>query len=250
MNSNAKYPKIYFIITLVLFILSALICILFALEESFLFVLITMFWLILPLFCPAIIWLIERKANFKHPKVFKVIAHIVNIINIIFQCVLILIVLVIIAIGEADSNKEFTNAKDYQRALNNYTPEMVAHFPRVIPENAKNVKLFYIPGGFTGDSSFYLQFDIDNEYIQKERDRYKNKTKEYVFKNENNKNKKEEFDYDKYRAANAISECYEKSGKEGYNAEIGYRANILEGGSCISGFATKDNNIIYLVYCD
>ncbi len=249
MNSNAKYPKIYFIITLVLFILSALICILCALEESFLFVLIILFCLTLPLFCPAIIWLAERKVNFKHPKVFKIIAHFVNIINIIFQCILVLIVLVAIAIREADSNKEFTDAKDYQRALNNYTPKMVAHFPKAIPENAKNVKLFYTPGGFTGDSSFYLQFDIDNEYIKKEREKYKNKTKEYVFENKNNKKKKEEFDYDKYRAANAISDCYRKSNKEGYNAEIGYKANIFEGGSCISGFATKDNNIIYLLYC-
>lgn len=145
MNSNTKYPKMYFIITLVLFILSALICILFTLGKSFLFVLNAIFCLTLPLFCSAVIWLIERKVNFKYPKVFKTVAHIVNIINIIFQCLLILVILAAISIMEVDSNEEFKDVKDYQRALKNYTPEMVAHFPKEIPENAKNVNLFYTP---------------------------------------------------------------------------------------------------------
>lgn len=74
---------------------------------------------------------------------------------------------------------EYTNPKDYQKALEQITnKEDVKHFPPQIPSNASKVKFFGYSTSYSGEM-LMLEFKIDKPYIEKEFNSY-----EFINKND------------------------------------------------------------------
>ena len=76
--------------------------------------------------------------------------------------------MLIFAVLFSGQHKTITNPKQYKKALNMIEiQDEIRHFPKEIPSNAKNVKMY----NYTSDSNgefFLLQFKIDKDYIEQE----------------------------------------------------------------------------------
>ncbi len=68
--------------------------------------------------------------------------------------------------------------ENYEKNFSHFPQEMIVHFPKHIPGNAKNVQICSEPYSFQGSQTFVLKFDIDKEYIKNELKKYKFKYKE------------------------------------------------------------------------
>lgn len=248
MKNNTLYLKPYFIIsTVISLILIVIFSFLIFNQELYITHFVSYLILALPAVISGVICYIGNKTKTKHPKLTKFFVHTLNILIIIVQSFMSFLAFIIILIFIDDL--EYTNIKDYQKALKKYPQEMIEHYPQKIPSEAQNINFVYEPGGFLGDSSFYLQFDINEEYIKKEEEKYKNKGEEYIIKKDNKK-PNWEFDYNLHRSISALREVNNRFYETIKDYEIGYKVKILDSSGCISGFATRKNNIIYLIYCD
>ena len=60
------------------------------------------------------------------------------------------------------SLKTVTDVAQYSRILNNPWKDspLVQHFPKKIPDEAKNVKIYYVPGFMQGGSILQLQMTL------------------------------------------------------------------------------------------
>ncbi len=246
MTNCIKYLKIYAIISAIFSILY-LILYLFLISggkdntEELKIFLISGSICLLPIATSLIILLIGKKTNTKHPKITKIFANIINIaVLLIHGFYVLLIFLFYWAFSDID-DYEYTDVKDYQKAIDSYYFEAVEHFPKEIPSEAQNVSLLRTPGGFLGDSSFYLKFDISENYIQKEKEKYVKERKPINLSY--NDLLKKEYDYDKERAYSVLGTIVNDSGE-------GWKMNIIESSQCFRGIAVKNNTIIYILYCD
>lgn len=127
---------------------------------------------------------IETKTMKKFPLITKIIGSLLNIAFILAQ---ILLYLVLFSYSSLFSyTPTYENPKDYKKAIKRiWVKECIIHFPTGIPKNAKNVLMEQNTNNFFGSESFYLQFDIDKEYIEKELEKYNfiSKTKYSEYKN-------------------------------------------------------------------
>ena len=201
---------------------------------------ITLFLLcIIPFICSYIIFLIGKHTSLKYPKITKIIANIVNLLVLVTHfCCFVFIFIIIWSF--LCLNTEYTDIKDYKNALNSYSFEAIEHFPNQIPQEARNISMRRSPSSFTGDSEFYLKFDISKDYIEQENKKYKNKGEEFFFKNDDFYTSK---NYDYNEAGSILHSITNDSTK-------GWMIRILERNQCLYGIASKDNTIIYILYCD
>ena len=72
------------------------------------------------------------------------------------------------------SRTKYRNIKDYKICLNkNYYQADVAHFPMVIPSDAREIKFYCIPADYEHSAGLILlKFKIDENYIEKELKNY------------------------------------------------------------------------------
>ena len=233
MTINIKYLFIYFKISIVLSLIYIVAFGILLHKNIDIQLFITLFLLcIIPCISSLIMLLIGKHTSLKHPKLTKITANILNLAVLLIHSFLIFAIFIIgWAFSSGFDDPKYTEIKDYKKALSTYYPDAVEHFPKQIPENAKNISMVKNPGGLLGDSDLYLKFDADNEYIQKEK---------------NNLKAKQSLDisnYDKERAARVLNYFLQDDDK---NWDI----TIIESHSCFRGTAIRKNTIIYMIYCD
>ena len=232
MNLKINYLTIYFKISIVLSLIYTVALWILLHKNIDIQIFITLFLLcIIPCISSLIMLLIGKHTSLKHPKSTKIAVNIINLsVFITHFCFTFIIFCFIWAFSDID-DPEYRDIKDYQKALKTYYPEAVEHFPKQIPQNAKNISMVKNPGGFLGDSDFYLKFDADNEYIQKEKFYLENKQISDID------------NYDKERAARVLNYFLQEDDK---NWDIA----IIESSSCLRSAAIRGNTIIYMIYCD
>ncbi|MBR6127979.1 hypothetical protein IKQ21_09875 [bacterium] len=65
-------------------------------------------------------------------------------------------------------NKTIKNPAQYEKAYTTVRfKEKITHFPSTIPENAKNVKMYFYTSG-SNNEVFLLEFNTDKKYIEQE----------------------------------------------------------------------------------
>lgn len=156
-------------------ILSFLICI-----PIFVFLLIVIpIWEITIFLVPIIlILLISLIANYtytKFPILTKFITAALNTIIIIVSAIFVLFVISFIQNPfPHPEHKIYENPIQYQEAKNSIDAQYrVYHFPKAIPENAKNIRLYKTNNSWFGSEEMILEFDIDKQYIENELKTYK-----------------------------------------------------------------------------
>ncbi|MBR6127968.1 hypothetical protein IKQ21_09820 [bacterium] len=133
--------------------------------ESFIFLLPSIFVIF-------IAW-IANKTSAKHPKATKILSFVFNIFILIFVQIIISLCIFLLSLVWGTSGN-FENVKDYKKALRKIDwQEKIAHFPKEIPADAKNVQLYQDYGSWFGSEGITLKFAIDREYIQNELNKYK-----------------------------------------------------------------------------
>lgn len=174
----------------------------------------------------------------KNPLVTKILSAILNFIVIAGQILFSFIILIIIVFME--NAKIYNDVKDYDKALNTISNQhKITHFPKTLPYNAKNAKLFKNAGVFFGSESILLLFEADKAYLD----------------NEIKKNKyikiKGPFSDDDYHACDVI--CTQELGGQRFNKK-GFKFYIIGDNSTDGGrFRTergiavnyKTNQILY-----
>ena len=68
--------------------------------------------------------------------------------------------------------------KYYTTIIQNFPQDKTIHFPKQIPNEAKNVQLHSSTNYFFGSQEIVLKFDTDKQHIEKELKKYKFKSKE------------------------------------------------------------------------
>ncbi|NEQ52931.1 MAG: hypothetical protein F6K11_22795 [Leptolyngbya sp. SIO3F4] len=85
------------------------------------------------------------------------------------------------------STKPVTDLERYPDIVNTPNDPLTAHFPKAIPANAKNVKLYYAPGFLQGGAILQLRMQLPSDEISKVTARFQPKAKrQYVPNGENN----------------------------------------------------------------
>lgn len=126
-----------------------------------------------PTLAVVLIRFIGTKTKIKFPKTTKIISTILNIFIVIFFQLFICGLLALLMIGLI-MDRDVTNIKNYDRALSNIShKERITHFPRQIPENVSDIKLYESHGGIFGSEEIYLTFIADKSYIDNELSKYK-----------------------------------------------------------------------------
>lgn len=117
----------------------------------------------------------------------KINKHLERIINFIISCLNIFIIFVIqicfvlffltlaVAFNDADMLNKVEN---YEKNFSHFPAEKIVHFPKCIPQKAKNIQIYSDAITFQGSQVFVLKFDIDKTYIKNELTKYKFKYKE------------------------------------------------------------------------
>ncbi len=118
------------------------------------------------------------------PKITKFITFVLNtFIIVIFQMLIGILVLSFLYLH--NESYMYDKPKYYEKVLELFLEERVAHFPKKIPAEATNIKMEADINYWFGSDGFALKFDIDEEYIRKELGKYKFKyssgPNEYVF---------------------------------------------------------------------
>jgi len=186
------------------------------------------------------IFRIGKFTSLKHPRLTKMLANIINLSVLAVHFYYIFIIFAGIWAFSSIEDKDFTDINDYQKALNSYSEEAVSHFPKQIPENAENIRMRRSPDSFTGDSEFYLKFNIPKDYIEKEQEKYKNKGEIILF------NKDDYFTSRVYnhetQSAIILNNIIDEDIKN-------WTMFLLERNRCFRGIASKNNTIIYIISC-
>ena len=91
-----------------------------------------------------------------------------NILKVLFSLFLCFSVLLFLSYHLFDSHIVVKNYKKYKRALNVIKEQdMITHFPKAIPNDAKNVKLYCHTSKYNGET-LLLKFKVDESYIEQE----------------------------------------------------------------------------------
>lgn len=113
------------------------------------------------------IQLFFAKFSLKHPFIIKTLSVIFSILAIIGLLILSFIAFFVICFNIAA--KEYTDVKDYNKAKNSICEkDFIKHFPKEIPNNAKDIQLYKSANPFFGSEKILLVFKIDKKYINDE----------------------------------------------------------------------------------
>lgn len=241
MNNKILYPKIYIIISVLVSLFYVVVQI--SLFKDYLFEHISLIlYCFIPLIFSIIVLITAYYTHKKYPKLTKLIANILNILCLFLHSVFMYYLILFTILFSGIFDPQYDKIEDYQNALSSYKYESVAFFPEKIPDNAQNISLLRTPAGFLGDSTFFIKFDINKEYIQKELQKYQEQGKTVIINEfsqiSENKN------YDEKKAAVVLDTILK-------NENSGYKVKILNNdGGCFKGIATKNNTIIYILYLD
>jgi len=132
---------------------------------------------LLPFFTLLFFTTLAKVTHKKYPKTTNIITFIINTFIIIIVQIIIG-ALVILFSFEANIEHVGNNTKYYTKILQYFPQDKTIHFPKQIPNEAKNVQLYSEIFNFFGSQVIVLKFDIDEQYIQNELKRYKFKSKE------------------------------------------------------------------------
>lgn len=231
-NKETKYLKIYALISLIFALLCFVIFLLLFFDAYSSFQeLSTLFYLFLPFILIFGVWIIGCYTNKKHPKLTKIFANILNIHLFIVHIILVIFLFISLLFYDP----EYTNIRDYQKALRKFDANAIFYFPKEIPQNAKNIKFLKTSSSFTGDCAMYLQFDTTKEYVEKEELKYKNIGKEILIR-------KDKKNLDNYKSLSTGNITFD------YEDLIGYKIRVLEDKPNYRAIATKENKIIYILW--
>ena len=237
-NKEIRYLKIYTIISsiLSLFYLTIFLIFFFDVYSNFQ-ELSSLCYLVLPFILSLLVSLIGYHTSSNHSLITKIAANVLNIGFYIFHFFIVVLLFFFMVIY----SPKYTNTRNYNKALSCYTVDAVSHFPVKIPQNAENINFLKSSSSFTGDSTFYLKFNITPEYIRREIQRYKNVGKEYIIKDNDkyylNNNYGEDVAYAKDVLSNIIG-----------NDTEGYTIRVLNSNpNSFRAIATKNNTIIYIL---
>lgn len=73
----------------------------------------------------------------------------------------------------ANEEYKFDKPEYYEEIMEHFEQDRVAHFPKHIPKNAKNIEINGSYLSFFGSRNVFIKFDIDKQYINKELKKYK-----------------------------------------------------------------------------
>lgn len=186
---------------------------------------------IIPIIISGIIYIISEYTKTK-----TTIINILNSIVLIIHGIFILLILLVIWIFSDSIGSTYTDVKDYKKALKSVRT-LAEHFPEKIPSEAQNISLLKTPINFTGDVEFYLKFDVSEEYIIREELKFRDKG-EYI--------KLGDITSDSNYARKAAKVLHGVTHQSVKNWGI----RLLEEDGCVKEIATKDNTIVYILYCD
>ena len=118
------------------------------------------------------------------PKITKILTLLINLFIIIF--IQIFVGIYVLAFMVLINNDYMRDKPEfYEEVLTYFPEEKVAHFPKHIPQNAKNVEMDADMFSFQGGQSIIIKFDADKKYIENELKKHKFKSQEtkryYVF---------------------------------------------------------------------
>ena len=111
--------------------------------------------------------------------IFKYFPILSRIVSFLINCFVILFIQLFIGFfifcycWGIDEEQKCNQVKHYSKALTAVNSERTKHFPRKIPDNAKNIELKTSYMSFFGSEDIYLKFDTDKSYIDKELKKYK-----------------------------------------------------------------------------
>ena len=78
----------------------------------------------------------------------------------------------------SDEQCNYDDIACYEKFLNYYPQEYIAHFPSQIPKGTQNVEIYANTGGFHAGQSLIIKFDTNKNYIENELKKYSFKSKE------------------------------------------------------------------------
>lgn len=113
------------------------------------------------------------KTSKKYPNLTKIFSFLFNsFIIIVVQIFLGFSVL--IAMMFLGTDTYFENPNDYEKALKSiHFQKRIAHFPRVIPDEAKDIQLYKSSNSWFGSEDLMVKFSINKKYIDDELKKYK-----------------------------------------------------------------------------
>jgi len=98
-------------------------------------------------------------------------------IALIFQSIVITSILVSLNYIQTHNDwyyQDFTSLADYAKAKNQILcKRCISHFPKSIPNNAKDIVFYQYASYFWGSEGIFLKFKTNSDYIQKEIKNYK-----------------------------------------------------------------------------
>ena len=241
MNNKFNYLKIYTIIFAILSALYIILSIIIYKDSNIKERVILFCFSLIPFICSLFIFAIGKFTGIKHPRITKFLANIINISILVIHSIFMFIIFWACFVFTDLDDTEYTEIEDYSKALNSYSVEAISHFPIQVPQNAENISLLRTPDSFTGDSEFYLKFDISKDYIEKEKVKYKNQGEIIVL------NKDDYFTNNNYNveqeSAIILNSIIDESVKS-------WTVLFLERNQCFRGIAFKNNTIVYILSCD
>lgn len=110
----------------------------------------------------------------KHSMITKISSFVLNILIIGFFQIGTIIFMFMLANLFPEQDPSYQSPNNYKIALNTvWAQKCIEHFPKQIPENAKNVEFYKTNNNWFGSEAVTLKFEIDKKYIDKELKKYK-----------------------------------------------------------------------------
>lgn len=128
----------------------------------------------IPSFVVFLISLVAYKTFAIHPRITKIFSFLLNTFLIVYFQVVFFFIILFFAELFSEPYPNYADPLKYKEAIKTIKKQdCVKHFPKEIPENAKNVEFNKENNNFFGSEAIALKFDINENYIDKELKKYK-----------------------------------------------------------------------------
>ncbi len=168
LKKEHKFLSLAVIISFILGLIPCLFCII-----GFDYDKLSGLFFLIPVFAIIIISLIAIKSYKHFPKTTTIITFLLN--SFIIICVQIIFGFFVLCLFSMfDSDTPIDNPKYYEKAIKDISEKQrISHFPRRIPENAKDVELYKSTNSWFGSEAILIKYTIDKNVINKELKKYK-----------------------------------------------------------------------------